>query len=708
MRRGGTTIEPIDRPVELRIHGVGGAKPAEVLGVERVKLADYSEPTDNATGFYVSEDESERFVDDPDRQVEAYSWGGLTRAAASRAAWLILAPFALTNLAGWMIEHDGDATDALRDLTVSDLLSRTLARLIALTMTTSAVFLACRASFDILVIQCGSDAACYDRWWLWPIGLFAGHPGRQLLVGAVLPLALLSAVAFLTRRSQLASTPAADTTLESDPTFADSWKNPGFWTRFGVSHRLGISHLAAGVAVIGILLAGNADQIARVPGSPLVPFGIVIVIVSAVLINVLRLPAAVFWVLLGVSSAYLLATAVRLTTLAPGAFLEGASTGMVLDAANTTGQVGLIALLFVTTWRGNSGRHARRSAVEGRLYRWALPPALMIAGAGLISAFGAGTEILLRNLVENDSTQPIQVAPTAGIVASAYLIALIALLVSGLYLYLRGARATPPLNEIAQDYEGFVDRPHLERISRARVLARLPDQLPAMLLAGTIALVVVVVLVLVQVAITGERLSDPNLQNPFSWLETVASTILITLPLTGGLLLLRSYQSESLRRLIGILWDVATFWPRRFHPFAPPSYGERTIPDIRQRLQFHETRGVMLSGHSQGSVLALAAIANEEVPLGLVALLTYGSPIQRLYERYFPEYVSAEMVAEIIERMEGRWVNLYRHTDFIGGNIAGVDADVLLNDPVQPEDPIQSHFGYESTSEYRDALRRLI
>ena len=116
----------------------------------------------------------------------------------------------------------------------------------------------------------------------------------------------------------------------------------------------------------------------------------------------------------------------------------------------------------------------------------------------------------------------------------------------------------------------------------------------------------------------------------------------------------------------------------------------------------------MLSGHSQGSVLGLAAIASEDASLGLVALLTYGSPIERLYARFFPEYVSAEMLAELIERMEGRWVNLHRHTDFIGGSIAGVEADILVNDPVNPEDPIQSHFGYEAAGEYQDALRRLI
>ena len=36
------------------------------------------------------------------RHRESYSWGGLTSGKASRALWLLLLPFALANLAGWM------------------------------------------------------------------------------------------------------------------------------------------------------------------------------------------------------------------------------------------------------------------------------------------------------------------------------------------------------------------------------------------------------------------------------------------------------------------------------------------------------------------------------------------------------------------------------------------------------------------------------
>ena len=46
-----------------------------------------------------------------------------------------------------------------------------------------------------------------------------------------------------------------------------------------------------------------------------------------------------------------------------------------------------------------------------------------------------------------------------------------------------------------------------------------------------------------------------------------------------GLMVLarRSYSNAKTRRSVGIVWDVATFWPRRVHPLAPPCYAERAV-----------------------------------------------------------------------------------------------------------------------------------
>ncbi len=95
-----------------------------------------------------------------------------------------------------------------------------------------------------------------------------------------------------------------------------------------------------------------------------------------------------------------------------------------------------------------------------------------------------------------------------------------------------------------------------------------------------------------------------------SWLIGLGFVLLVT---WGR----RAYKDASARRTIGILWDVGTFWPRAAHPFAPPCYAERAVPDLTWRIAtWTRTTGgrLVLSGHSQGSVLAAAAPGSSRRP----------------------------------------------------------------------------------------------
>ncbi|WP_256915998.1 hypothetical protein [Streptomyces hilarionis] len=134
----------------------------------------------------------------------------------------------------------------------------------------------------------------------------------------------------------------------------------------------------------------------------------------------------------------------------------------------------------------------------------------------------------------------------------------------------------------------------------------------------------------------------------------------------------RAYKDPSARRTIGILWDVGTFWPRAAHPFAPPCYAERAVPDLTWRMATwtRATGGrLVISGHSQGSVLAAAAAWQlEPCDRRRVALLTYGSPIERLYGRWFPAHFGPAALAALHEDI-ACWRNLYRLTDPIGGPV---------------------------------------
>ena len=138
---------------------------------------------------------------------------------------------------------------------------------------------------------------------------------------------------------------------------------------------------------------------------------------------------------------------------------------------------------------------------------------------------------------------------------------------------------------------------------------------------------------------------------------------------------LRRPRNGTVARILGNVWDVLTFWPRRFHPFAVPPYAERAVPELRLVVRtFRDaSRPVVLAGHSQGSVLSFTAIAQELAAVpgqGPVSFLSFGSPLGTLYDQAFPAYFGAatrQAVAVGIAGARGRWWNLYRSTDAISG-----------------------------------------
>jgi hypothetical protein len=181
---------------------------------------------------------------------------------------------------------------------------------------------------------------------------------------------------------------------------------------------------------------------------------------------------------------------------------------------------------------------------------------------------------------------------------------------------------------------------------------------------------------------------------PFSqleWLRTMSSWVLALLPLALVYALRRGTQDESLRRKIGIVWDLGTFWPRRFHPLTPPSYSERAVPELQQRLDYalrDPKARVALLAHSQGSVVAIAALAPRPAEqVNRISLVTYGSPLRTYYERFFPTYFTEELFKNVKRKLGQdappgvrRWKNFYRWTDPIAAPIFTTG----YNDPPTP------------------------
>jgi hypothetical protein len=116
------------------------------------------------------------------------------------------------------------------------------------------------------------------------------------------------------------------------------------------------------------------------------------------------------------------------------------------------------------------------------------------------------------------------------------------------------------------------------------------------------------------------------------------------------------------------MWDVMCFLPRAGHPFGPPCYAERVVPELRDRaiawleqdepglerptpaeeaelevrvLTSIRERKVVLSAHSLGGVLAVSCLftlgADTQDGLKNVGLLTYGTQLRAFFGRFFPE-----------------------------------------------------------------------
>lgn len=191
-----------------------------------------------------------------------------------------------------------------------------------------------------------------------------------------------------------------------------------------------------------------------------------------------------------------------------------------------------------------------------------------------------------------------------------------------------------------------------------------------------------------------------------------AATWVLALLTIAAFLLIRSARDDrQLRATVGILWEVMSFFPRRFHPLAPPCYSERTVIELRNRLieykKGESERGVILLAHSQGTMLTTAALLTLNGPtptrvppkihapdgseLDNLAFVTYGCMLERLFRRAWPDQLQRIDLVRLKERLEGtttplasrgdgphpyplptgrpRWMNFGRYTDYLGGRV---------------------------------------
>ena len=207
------------------------------------------------------------------------------------------------------------------------------------------------------------------------------------------------------------------------------------------------------------------------------------------------------------------------------------------------------------------------------------------------------------------------------------------------------------------------------------------------------------------------------------------------------LVVVRSLSTSSTRPM-GLVWDLLCVLPRAAHPFAPPCYAERAVPELADRVRtlVRENRLVVLSAHSLGAVLAIAAYfrLNEQDRHG-ARLLTYGSQLRPYFGRLFPDLFGPQVLgtqpcpgarlwtvdpwaddrqpaAEVPEpttvlgELGAGWLSLWRSTDPLGFPVRAYpdnNTDRCAAELLPDGHGVQAHSGYPLTTAYAEALANL-
>lgn len=703
--------------IELRIHGVAATPPEGMLRhpvVVRVA-------GDRQSGFYRRTLPTPDGPDRLDRSLEAYSWSGLTSGGVSRVLWLLLLPFALVNTAVWAYPHPMRSARRRREALAAVL------RLLALTLTGTVVVAVASIGMDLLAWQCGASASCSARLPGQLVDLL-GTPGQRLAVGALLPAAVLVVLWLLGRQSwrryeQVTAPTAAGAEPGSGPRDA-SLAHPRFWAGDAVVHRLRALHVASAWALLAALVAypmrqATADGAISGGGTAARWFGVLVVVgavaygLCAVLVVVPRVASrsatpdhdspAVRRLFRGLTVASLALAAVAVGGAAlPG--LTGEASGrlpglnQVLEAGFLI-QLGLVLAAFGLT--AAAPRGSRRSAahptpegsdgpdaadapeaplVPAAAHGFAGP---MLAGLGWLVAggLGAGAAVRVAVWLGRDTVALPPFYSWVAVVA----VALVAVAAVDLGVLALGWRRTTrteaeTVRALTGDHAQIDEYDtRVRAVARARAAARLTDRAAhhLLVLVSAALILVMAAAVLYWSAPPAERVAGlaegwlATAADAGSWLMGILAVGFVSLGYAA-------YRVPSLRKTVGVVWDLSSFWPRAAHPLAPPCYAEKIIPDLTRRLRhLAEASDVVVSAHSQGTVIALATLLQlppTEAAGQRICLLTYGSPLTRLYSAFFPAYVHPGAYGAAMERLgfgpdaaAWPWRNLYRATDPIGG-----------------------------------------
>jgi hypothetical protein len=803
---------------ELRIHGVSNTPPASVLHSWKDGPIPPDRPWpielvagDDTTGFY------QRVRTRPGGpKIEAFSWGQLTSGRRNsgdrvvrdlrRAAWSMLLPFALVNVALWarptVSPKPGD-TGAAR-------LLAWLVRVLALSLTITVTTAAAGVGMDLLAWQCHADCSRTPPGLGWLGGSWLAVDGRLVLVGALLPLILVCGLVWLAGK-----TFQYEAITSTEVMGEDEARHPladrQFWAGSSQVRTLRRLHTIAALGVVAHLLAASA-WVAPGASGWVVPVGLTVSISSVVMV-------------ISVGASLLLrpdirqrrgeedvelwnrgrATVVRcvqalLSFVVPGVVLLVAAVVAAFGPgpAGTTfarlpGYESTLSLLFLVQFfllstillinlfaarkaRIGQGRHADDPAWHGL-------GTTVLAGAGWILALLYSVAVLFgvawwSNGGSKPAGRDALVAPSLqwaafGLVLAVAVVAVVATLAGASFGGLRRVQTARVVEEIP----GATEHEKVAAAAAGRWRAlHLLSGYHALTQVGRLASLVFAISTVG--AVVGLCKVVALWSSSAPWVRWVANpwkpddepprglgrvdTVLTVLSNIGGLLAVAvmlglaaligaAYRSPAVRRVVGVVWDIATFWPRGAHPFAPPCYAERAVPQLVTRVSGRSDVPVIVAGHSQGSLLAAACVF-QLTPLRrrTVYLVTFGTQMTRFYGRVFPAFFGLRSREELALALSDRdparagedaesladedlssvrWRSFWRNTDPLGWPIGrwderapgegeydptdrlGRTIDVQVVDPTgyRPERPgevldprVRQHSDYPLSKEYAE------
>ena len=737
---------------ELRVHGVSGTPPEAMLRHPHVQLI----AGNSQAGFYRRVWAAKSIsADTQGRRLEAYSWGGLTSGDNRRALWLLLLPFMLLNVAFYMApsRRPPDSGRGKRtewfSASVQRLFALSFTVMFALTVVSVSMDLVGWQCGEGPASGRPQRCAGGAGWLSWLGWSWLDSPGRQLAATALVPLAAFFVLWRIARNTWQNLERTDVPPGAPKPKVLTPLEDRAMWNGRQAVRRLRALHVAAGLAVPGVFLAaallpdpsrglaaiGNGDAW----DSP------------AAVIRALAL-IALLGLLLGVAVTtawpdiasrkrpnaeaslrdreqeerrspfrFLPWVALVLTVVAGAAAWpfpteERVSTGGLPWLIGSV--LGLFAVQFVLLlllviacsllrrFAPPRPKPGPRQPVSEPAWRGFGMPGVAVLGWLLAGGLSAGVVLRAADTLGRPVVDGRTEGDDALVVPTAYHWVAVLGLVAGLAVVVLAGRAYSRLRKPSGDDLRLVDAAYpgvgrtedgyaQRREEIARQWRRAQD-LAGQARRGS-GYFLLVMVAFVAVAITLYLTVGPRLLTDAPLLVTIAGLALTAFVLALLWVGRQAYRNQAFRRTVGIAWDIGTFWPRAVHPLAPPCYAERAIPDLMGRLKLfadhQDGRRVLLSCHSQGAVLgAVTLMQVEQATSTNTCYLTYGSPLTRLYQRFFPAYFSPQALDRLggflvaapapapdaqNPRANWRWRNLYRRSDPIGGAIF-VEYDAVL------------------------------